>query len=576
MTEESKNERCAFSLSPQLNRIYQSRLRNEWRCPRASNNESEYCIFHIPIDKKEASEVKRALKQQILHENPRARSFIGAKLPSINLTQEILSTDDNKFIDFRHSHIEGDLLFTGSTIAQPVLLSGATITGNLLFNRAEIRQPLRGEQITVEGEFSCVRTDFQSELKFRNAQFQGGTTFRDAAFHDSSSFYGCHFGVDEKIQLGKLDGHELDLKEELIFHSNPLNFNNIKISGTLNLNSSTFEGYVDIECNAQNGALLLSDITLLERYARHEYNREKFDANMYDPSNGVQQNQIATISGKYDRLSVSPERIKIEAGFISLEGATVHNGVLSQPEQGTVVYLLTRAKLGDVDIDEEAFSFYVFKRTDFDGLDFTEYRNLLDENRYAIHNTPAINCGVIEYTTEDLETTYQKAKNGAERIDDRLSEGQFYVREMSYRKQRFHEIMTDKEARFSRRLRGGFRFGLNKLLGISTGYGERLWLIGVNSGILLGLSWFAFLFGGVSANGNETPYHIGNVISGQHGILESLWITFYFSAVTFTTLGYGDVEPASALTQGVAAIESILGTILVALLVFSLGRRVQR
>lgn len=47
----------------------------------------------------------------------------------------------------------------------------------------------------------------------------------------------------------------------------------------------------------------------------------------------------------------------------------------------------------------------------------------------------------------------------------------------------------------------------------------------------------------------------------------------YFSAVTFTTLGYGDVQPASSTAEALATVESFLGALLMALLVFVLGRR---
>lgn len=47
----------------------------------------------------------------------------------------------------------------------------------------------------------------------------------------------------------------------------------------------------------------------------------------------------------------------------------------------------------------------------------------------------------------------------------------------------------------------------------------------------------------------------------------------YFSAVTFTTLGYGDIQPASGAAQLLATVESFVGALLMALLVFVLGRR---
>lgn len=52
------------------------------------------------------------------------------------------------------------------------------------------------------------------------------------------------------------------------------------------------------------------------------------------------------------------------------------------------------------------------------------------------------------------------------------------------------------------------------------------------------------------------------------------WLTsFYFSVVTFTTVGYGDLQPATEMGRLLASVESFLGALLMALLVFVLGRR---
>lgn len=47
----------------------------------------------------------------------------------------------------------------------------------------------------------------------------------------------------------------------------------------------------------------------------------------------------------------------------------------------------------------------------------------------------------------------------------------------------------------------------------------------------------------------------------------------YFSMVTFSTLGYGDVQPSNLIVQILAASEALIGTLLMAALVFVLGRR---
>ncbi|WP_424005660.1 pentapeptide repeat-containing protein (plasmid) [Haloarcula salina] len=87
--------------------------------------------------------------------------------------------------------------------------------------------------------------------------------------------------------------------------------------------------------------------------------------------------------------------------------------------------------------------------------------------------------------------------------------------------------------------------------------------------------------------------HVGGMqstVSGQKFAFDKLfaipenpliWIkvllaNLYFSAVTFTTLGYGDIRPFGPVSQALASIESFLGAALLALLVAVLARRLTR
>lgn len=60
-------------------------------------------------------------------------------------------------------------------------------------------------------------------------------------------------------------------------------------------------------------------------------------------------------------------------------------------------------------------------------------------------------------------------------------------------------------------------------------------------------------------------YMFGSVVDSSGKPIEGVWSHFYFSAVTFTTLGYGNIVPADTWTQFVAVIEALFGLIGIAL-----------
>jgi uncharacterized protein YjbI with pentapeptide repeats len=83
-------------------------------------------------------------------------------------------------------------------------------------------------------------------------------------------------------------------------------------------------------------------------------------------------------------------------------------------------------------------------------------------------------------------------------------------------------------------------------------------------------------FGGIKDSGG-TRYRIASL--SELATLEGwndLLLNIYFSGITFSTIGYGDLSPAAPGTRALVFVESLVGAVLVALLVFVLGRRVAR
>ena len=54
-------------------------------------------------------------------------------------------------------------------------------------------------------------------------------------------------------------------------------------------------------------------------------------------------------------------------------------------------------------------------------------------------------------------------------------------------------------------------------------------------------------------------YQFGVVIDSDGNAINSMWQHFYFSAVTLTTLGYGNLTPSGFISEAFATIQAIIG-----------------
>ena len=87
---------------------------------------------------------------------------------------------------------------------------------------------------------------------------------------------------------------------------------------------------------------------------------------------------------------------------------------------------------------------------------------------------------------------------------------------------------------------------------------------------MFGLAW-AFIYQLIDFN-NQNSFSISNAVTSQQDMLFQMW---YFSMVTLTTLGYGDISPVTMTARVFVVLESVLGQFYLAILIASLiGRRI--
>jgi hypothetical protein len=148
---------------------------------------------------------------------------------------------------------------------------------------------------------------------------------------------------------------------------------------------------------------------------------------------------------------------------------------------------------------------------------------------------------------------------------------------MSEEARKFHISKEEAERKLHRERREWKGWLIKEAMGRLTRHGESAqrtitaWLFVI---LAFGLAYpFA---GGIKDNGGNR-YQISSVselatFEGWNDLL----LNIYFSGITFSTIGYGDLSPAAPGTRALVFVESLVGAVLVALLVFVLGRRVAR
>ena len=114
---------------------------------------------------------------------------------------------------------------------------------------------------------------------------------------------------------------------------------------------------------------------------------------------------------------------------------------------------------------------------------------------------------------------------------------------------------------------------ISKSIDLFCGYGERpLRVIIFSLALIIGFS-MAYFFLGLSFNGEVV------VFSFKHNFLSNVEVFFnslYFSVVTFTTLGYGDLTPIGLAARAIAALEAFMGSFTIALFVVVFVKKVTR
>ena len=165
----------------------------------------------------------------------------------------------------------------------------------------------------------------------------------------------------------------------------------------------------------------------------------------------------------------------------------------------------------------------------------------------------------------ECEAVYRQLKLNYQESGDYQRAGEFFVREMECKRA---QMVVDKKSLWQRIWPALMYFGC--------GYGERpIWIAAWGLG-LIGL--FAFIHGAFGLRDSAGSYVMGPGIDWIPSVAGvGRWLTAaYFSVVTFTSLGYGDLAPGPILGRFFAGLEAVLGIVLMSLFLICVVRKYSR
>lgn len=475
--------------------------KGNWHCTREPHQDSDLCLFHLPPAEKEPAAVRERFLASIETRGAAAKRFVGARFGSLVLDREIVACADNHEIDLRHATFEEPTSWRYAIVRQPVRFDGAkfeegpdffetTFERSVSFDKATFDAPGKFIETAFIGSCTAYRANFTS-ADFHSARFERLVDFSEASF-ERAQFRESYFGGVTRFKISSFD--------------------EASFTGT----RFTDRVYFD------------------EANLPARFNVKKADVD--------------------ELISFEEVTVAAQSCWIDLTATTVSAGRLHLPKTGTLVYDLTDATLGEVSLvngtpREKLFDYFRFQNTTFEGFDFGSYRSVLHEADWKLHEICEDDSLVEQPETPsagELETTYLKAKNGANEIGDTKAAAEFFRQEMLSRRAQYLPYEPG-------------RWIANALLDFTTGYGERPSRVVVVSVATI------FAFSGVFAVLRPQPLYntpIGYLV---------------LSLQSFITLVLGGAEDVGGpWIRLLAQIEGFIGAFLIALFVFTLTRSIHR
>lgn len=160
---------------------------------------------------------------------------------------------------------------------------------------------------------------------------------------------------------------------------------------------------------------------------------------------------------------------------------------------------------------------------------------------------------------EQAEEVYRNLRMVTEKQGLFEQAGQFFQNEMAMRRMQMPLFSLHRI--------------ISKFVDLFCGYGERPSRVVAFTLVVIGVFSILFFYSGIQSSGQTVAFDSSLSVSDNFKYyLDSL----YFSVVTYTTLGYGDISPTLGLSRFFAAIEALIGGFTLALFVVVFVKKMTR
>jgi len=507
---------------------------------------------------------------------------------------------------FGELDVGGSLDFHGavySVTGGKIRFEGATVDGGVNFRQASFTgNSIECSRLTIRGEHAG-RDGWEPSINFRETNWMGGRI----------DFSNAELGAATAYDLATFSGEKVVFEDATVagdFTLRHVTFDTIAtvLSGLEVRDADTFDmslteftsNRAELEsmvlaCDGAitfEGATFQSDISFAGLEARDadtfDMSRTYVDGTLTfdDASLACDRVEFSKLAGESAVLEFN--RVTSDGAEVRFADATVTDGSFEVNDD--TVYNFEGATIGDVHISNagegKLFEYFVFSDTEFDGFDFSknDVKKELKQTGWRIHtsyqrgedggregsrfDTVRRWARLITQGPDDegphpeqLESTYMKAKLGADQQGDPDTVSQFFQKELHFRRHTYGYQFWQRSSsddRGTNRLELAWDWVANMTLALTVGYGERPSNVVLTSVSVVFL--FSFLYRGLEA-----------LPAGSRYID---YLTYSFQG--FIQLVVGIQPRGGLLVRFFTAVEGFIGAFVIALFVITLTRSIDR